>query len=124
MKTPFRFISCLLILLTAPLGAGEIKFVDSYLHSYFRDLEVKDDYLFAISPGWLIAFDVADKKSPVPVGKCRLKGTAKHIAISGDYAYILRCDSGMAIVNIANPKSPVVELYYEVAPRIIGVYAS
>ena len=50
--------------------------------------------------------DITNPASPQIVGSVDTPGYAYGVAVSGTYAYVADCDSGLQVIDITNPASP------------------
>ena len=71
----------------------------------------------------LVILDISDPSSPVEVGRTDIFPDAliSDIAVSGDYAYVADGESGLRIVNVANPAAPFEVGFYDTSGWAEGV---
>ena len=57
----------------------------------------------------------------MPTAICDTPGTARAIAVSGDYAYVADEEGGLQIIGIANPLLPsIVEVCFQPSVEVSG----
>lgn len=60
----------------------------------------------------LIVIDVSKPARPKRMGSCRLRGSARDVAVAGHHAYVAARQGGLRVVDISNPKAPVEVGFY------------
>ncbi|MCX6679553.1 MAG: hypothetical protein NTX42_04190 [Methanothrix sp.] len=60
----------------------------------------------------------------VKVGSYNTPGFATGVALSGSYAYVADCDSGLKIIDVSNPTSPLLKGSYDTPGYAYGVALS
>lgn len=92
---------------------------------YIGDITGSNNRLYVIKSdnaggsGFLEILDVTNPTNPVALGSVELTiQGADHVILSGEYAYISSW-SGMSVVNVANPNSPV-ETHYILSGQSVG----
>jgi len=71
--------------------------------------------------GWLRIADLSTPTSPTLVGACDIEGTAKEVAISGDYAFVAALSAGLRVVEISTPSEPTEVGSYEPPANVGGI---
>ena len=73
-----------------------------------RGVAVSGNYAYATNynNATFHVIDVADYKNPTVVGTCALPEAALTVTISGYYAYVADCYSGLRIIDISTPTAP------------------
>ncbi len=90
------------------------------------EVVVKDSIAYCGVPGGVIVFDCGDPTSPVELASLALPGGAsgKVLAIKGQYLYVSDGYSGLRIVNISDPASPIEVGFYDTENYVQGVDVS
>ncbi len=71
------------------------------------DIYVDSSYLYLTRAGaGLYLFDNSNPFDPVQISSINTPGRAKGVDVTGQYAYIADGDSGLTIVNVADPYNP------------------
>jgi len=101
---------------------------------YAKDLAASGDFLY-VADGYkgLKIINVEKKRQPYLQGRCDIPGNAEGVRIVGDYAFVAYCTdedeteervSGIAIVDITNPGTPVIVGAYETQGHAYDVAVS
>jgi len=93
------------------------------------DIRISGIYAYIANYNGLLVIDISDPTNPSKVGACDTPGSAKALAISGDFAYIADGTSGLQVIeNINYPADPFFVGEYDTpnnaeAVEISGNYA-
>jgi len=79
-----------------------------------RTVAVSGNYAYAAdyNDGTFYVFDVMNHKTPTLVGTCTMPEAAINITVSGYYAFVSDCESGLRIIDISTPAAPNEVGYY------------
>ena len=92
--------------------SGEIvgQYEGSALWSGMKDVAIKGEFAYCIMDYGMTILDIRNPSSPDLVSSVKLpSGEVWAIEVSGDYAYIAAGANGIQVVNISNPKQPLLE---------------
>jgi hypothetical protein len=79
-----------------------------------RGLCKKDSLVYIAGSGYLSIYSVADPGQPVFIGSCHFdRWQTNDVDVVGRYAYVIQSGT-LAVVDVTNPESPMIENYYEV----------
>jgi hypothetical protein len=75
--------------------------------AFLRDVEVEDDYAFAVGPyGGLLVLDVSGSGNPAYAGGSYDVKEGLEVRVKGDYCYVADGSNGMRILDITDPTEP------------------
>jgi hypothetical protein len=76
----------------------------------YDDIAVSGNYIYTPHNdpyvGSFRVIDISDRSHPVYIDSCENLYGSRNVFVSGGYAYTTRSDSGMGIINIADPQNP------------------
>jgi len=78
---------------------------------------IDGNYLYLTEGAQLGIFDLSDPDLPVRIGNCDLAGYANGLAKEGNYVYVAVGISGLRVIDVTSPTSPVEVGYYLTSPR-------
>jgi len=102
----------------------EIELVGSLGGGIPWDVFVQGDYAYVAANSILSIVDIRDPKKPVQISYCGTPDDALGVYISGSYAYVATCKSGLRIVDVSNPASPREVGYCDTPGEAQSVYVS
>lgn len=70
------------------------------------DVTVVEDRAYVVTRNLLLIVDITDLEHPVEVGRCRLGGSLRAVAVRGAFAYVAGGSSGLHIVDVWVPDKP------------------
>ena len=73
-----------------------------------RDVDIRDTLAFIVFDFGIRIVDISDISNPNEISFCMLPGYCRKIIVDGNYAYIASGESGLKIIDISNPKNPLV----------------
>jgi len=112
---------------TAITIVGDYAWVNSYIFSLANpaspvfvdsssvigsDFRAANGYVYSVADRYFFIYNAPNPAVPELIGSCTmpfyLGGTAKDLAIAGDYAYVAYYAGGVQIIDIADPEHPAV----------------
>lgn len=85
-----------------------------------REIAIQGDYAFlAVGSAGLHIVDISDPANPTIVGQWRKDAGINHLAVAGDYAYVI--SGGFRVLNISDPSAPQEVGFYEVDANEVSV---
>ncbi len=88
------------------------------------DVNARRLYLSA-SGASLEIWDVASASDPRFLGRCSASGDGRNVAFAGQYAYVVDSDTGLRVVNVADPSHPaLVGSWLLASERVRGLAVS
>jgi len=91
-----------------------IEYIGSTLWSKVYDIEIDGNYAYCSFINGLVILDISNKKEPVFVSQLYLGG-GNGIDIKDKYAFVASGDKGLFVINISDPRVPVLEGFYDTA---------
>jgi hypothetical protein len=100
----------------APAGqtAGGLSFSGSVLWTKAHDVEIRDGLAYCAFQNGLRILDLAQTTRPVLLSELHLGG-GYAVALSGDTVLIAAADKGLAVIDAADPKKPVLKSMFDTA---------
>jgi hypothetical protein len=112
---------------TAVTIVGDYAWVNSYIFSLANpaspvfvdsssvigsDFRAANGYVYSVADRYFFIYNASNPTAPELIGSCTMPfywgGTAKDLAIAGDYAYVAYYAGGVQIIDIADPEHPAV----------------
>ena len=116
LVVPFVLVLTCLALGASPAGAIKTKYVEDFTTTDYRDA-ANTTALWDTNAGEL-------RLPPFEItlaGSYDTPGSASHVAIDGDYAYVADGDYGLRVINITNPASPTLAGSYDTPGNALDV---
>ena len=114
MKRLLVLAAGLFVLFTGgTLSAQNVDYVGSILWNGVSDVKVVGNYAYCAFVNGLVILDVSNPAAPVFVSRLYCQGTGEGIDVAGGYAYLANGPSGLRIINVGNPQSPVLAGSYD-----------
>jgi hypothetical protein len=77
-----------------------------------NNFRAANGYVYSVADRYFFIYNVSSPATPELIGSCTMPfywgGTAKDLAIAGDYGYVAYYAGGVQIIDIANPAHPTV----------------
>jgi hypothetical protein len=73
----------------------------------FGVITANNGYLFAVYEQWLRVFDISEPESPIEVGVYQLSSKDSHLAVDGEYIYLINGDGMDVFKFILNTVEPL-----------------
>jgi hypothetical protein len=121
--------SMLLCLLVTPrswatVDAANVSLLSTMTGFVPQNVVVQGQYAYVAASTGLYIVNVSNPSNPVQVGFCSTPGSAKDVAVSGNYAYVADGSGGLRVINISNPASPAAAGFCATAGDAQGVAVS
>lgn len=85
-----------------------------------REIAIQGDHAFlAVGSSGLLIVDISNPANPNIVGQWRNDAGINHLAVAGDYAYVIA--GGFRVLNISNPSAPQEAGFFEVNANDVAV---
>jgi hypothetical protein len=98
----------LLILdISDPSNSTEVSLYNSNNNGSFGVITANNGYLFAVYEQWLRVFDISEPESPIEVGVYQLSSKDSHLAVDGEYIYLINGDGMDVFKFILNTVEPL-----------------
>jgi len=88
------------------------------------DVFVQGNYAYLCAGGFLVILDISAPTHPTKVGYIALPDIAYGVYVSGSYAYVADCYSGLRVIDVSSPSSPREVGFYDTPGAAWGVYVS
>ncbi|MBM3238986.1 T9SS type A sorting domain-containing protein [Candidatus Poribacteria bacterium] len=88
------------------------------------DVFVQENYAYLCAYGVLVILDISAPANPTKVGYIALPDRAWGVYVSGSYAYVADCGSGLRVIDVSSPSNPFEVGFYDTPGEACGVYVS
>jgi len=110
-------VAAALVVVLAAAGVGDADEVNVTLKGHFGGttyaVVASGNYTYVGQGQDFAVLDISDPVASAEVGRVRIDGIVRDIAVSGDYAYVADSRNGLSIVDISDPSSPALTGQYD-----------
>jgi len=89
-----------------PGSPSQLSYFPTTTYDYVTGLAVQGNNLYALYGDVLRIYDISNPIAPLDVGGVELPGNGRDIDLFGDYAFVGRIGSGVAVVDISTSSAP------------------
>jgi hypothetical protein len=108
MKIILLLIALLFLNLCMVGYAQDLEYVGSYATTFSKWIHVENDIACVLDSSNILILNVSVPANPVFLGSIHLPGNPVRFDIQGNFIYVACEDSGMTIVDISEPTSPMI----------------
>jgi hypothetical protein len=129
-KSDARILSALILFSVGGLACGgpedgRLTFLGSSLWTKAHDVEIRGELAYCAFLDGLMILDLSDPRNPETLSELYLGGGFA-VALAGNHALVAAADKGLAVIDVTDPKAPILKGVLDTAgeARDVAAYGS